>query len=345
MEFPEKISAEQLIDVSKTILKRMGVPGKIARITSDVLVRADLRGIHSHGVSRIPVYMRRIKNGAMSANPEIMNIKDSGSTDLIDGGNGLGQYCAYIGMESCIAKAGKTGVGVTGIRNNNHIGMASYFSMMALEHEMIGLTFNNGSAHVSAWGSSDPLIGTNPISIAIPSGADFPVVLDMASTVVSRGKIMLAEKQKEEIPADWAFDSNGFPTTDPLEALKGTLMPIGGYKGYGLSLCIDILSGLLTGALFGPYVPPMAPEGREKLNQGVLLVAIQIDRFIPVKEFKGKMKDFTDKIKGSKKNPGVKEIFLPGEIEYNREMENRANGIPLPSETRVDLENLYNAKE
>ncbi len=344
MKLPEKIPAEQLTEVCETILKRTGVPGKIARITSDVLVRADLRGVHSHGVSRIPVYVQRIQNGAISADPEIVKVNDSGSTELIDGGNGLGQYCAYIGMEGCIAKAEASGVGIMGIRNNNHIGMASYFSMMALQHDMIGLTFNNGSPHVAAWGGRDPLIGTNPISIAIPSGADFPVVLDMASTKVSRGKIMLAEKQKKEIPADWAFDRSGVPTMDPTEALKGTLMPIGDYKGYGLSLCIDILSGLLTGALFGPYVPPMAPDGREKLNQGVLLMAIQIERFIPVEEFKEKMKDFRDKIKESNKNPGVDEIFLPGEIEYNRETEYRANGIPLPRETRADLEKLYNAE-
>lgn len=344
MKLPDKIPAEQLIEVCETILKKMDVPGNIARITSDVLIRADLRGIHSHGVSRIPVYVQRIKNGAMSAKPEIVKVSDSGSTELIDGGNGLGQYCAYIGMEGCIAKAQKAGVGVTGIRNNNHIGMASYFSMMALEHDMIGLTFNNGSPHVAAWGGRDPLIGTNPISIAIPSGGDFPVVLDMATTKVSRGKIMLAEKQKKEIPADWAFDRKGVPTTDPFEALKGTLMPIGDYKGYGLSLCIDILSGLLTGALFGPYVPPMAPEGRDKLNQGVLLMAIQIERFISIKDFKMKMNDFRDKIKRSNRNPGVGEIYLPGEIEYNREKENRANGIPLLQETRADLEKLYESE-
>ena len=344
MKLPEKISADRLTEVCETILKRTGVPGNIARITADVLVRADLRGIHSHGVSRIPVYVQRIQNGAMAADPEIVKVNDSGSTELIDGGNGLGQYGAYIGMQDCIAKAHASGMGVLGIRNNNHFGMASYYSMMAVAHDMIGLTFNNGSPHVAAWGGSDPMIGTNPLSIAIPSGADFPVVLDMASTKVSRGKIMLAEKQKFEIPADWAFDRSGAPTTDPAEALKGTLMPIGDYKGYGLSLCIDILSGLLTGSLFGPYVPPMAPDGREKLNQGVLLMAIQIDRFIPVDVFKAKMKDFTDRIKGSKKNPGVEEIFLPGEIEYNRETAFRAGGIPLPEETRVDLERLYNTE-
>ena len=242
MLLSEKISAEQLIGVCETILEKMGVPGRIARITSDVLVKADLRGIHSHGVSRMPVYVQRIKNGAISANPKIVKISESGSTELIDGGNGLGQYGAYIGMEGCIAKAKETGVGVTGIRNNNHIGMASYFSMMALQHDMIGITFNNGSPHVAAWGGKDPLIGTNPISIAIPSGADFPVVLDMASTVVSRGKIMLAEKGKKEIPVDWAFDRRGVPTTDPLAALKGTLMPIGGYKGYGYATIVEVLS-------------------------------------------------------------------------------------------------------
>jgi LDH2 family malate/lactate/ureidoglycolate dehydrogenase len=341
MKLPDKIPAEQLIEVCETMLKKMDVPGNIARITSDVLVRADLRGIHSHGVSRMSVYVQRIKNGAMSASPDISKIKESGSTELIDGGNGLGQYCAYIGMERCIAKARETGVGVTGIRNNNHIGMASYFSMMALDHDMIGITFNNGSPHVAAWGGSDPLIGTNPISIAIPSGADFPVVLDMASTIVSRGKIILAEKEQKEIPVDWAFDKRGVPTTDPLEALKGTLMPIGGYKGYGLSLCIDILSGLLTGALFGPYVPPMAPGGSEKLNQGVLLAAIQIERFISVQEFKEKMKDLTVKIKSSDRKPGVNEIFLPGEIEFNREKENRERGLSLPGETKSELEKLF----
>ena len=205
----------------------------------------------------------------------------------------------------------------------------------------VDITANNASPHVAPWGGKTPLIGTNPISIAIPTGLDFPIVLDMATTVVARGKIILADKAQTTLPPGWAFDADGQPAVDPSTVLRGgSLMPIGGYKGYGLSLCIDILSGLLTGALFGPLVPPMAPEGQAKLNQGVLMMALTIDRFMPPEQFKTKIEFLVKAIKTSTPKEGVAEIYLPGEIEHRRAQKSRANGIALDRETATELDHL-----
>lgn len=335
-----RIPAGNLQRFCSSVLEKAGVPPRVAEISSLVLVRSDLRGISSHGVSRLGVYLQRIASGAMDSKGKVKELENYSSTSLLDAGNTLGQYAAFEGMNLCLEKAVQHGVGLVGMRNVNHIGMASFFSMMAVEKDMIGITMNNASPHVAPWGGKEPMLGTNPLSVAIPTGGEFPIVLDMATTLVSRGKVILAAKEKRQIPLGWAFDKEGRQTTDAEEALLGSLMPAGGHKGYGLSLCIDIISALMTGSSSGPDVAPMSPDGKQELNQGVFLQAIDIARFMALDDFKSRVQNLVEKIKGSALAEGAEEIFLPGEIEHHKEQEARLIGIPLEPQTLEELKKL-----
>ncbi len=318
-------------DVLKNLVSRifvgLGVPKKDAKITADVLVTADLRGIESHGVVRLPRYINGLKSGLISPIAKIKIIKETPSTLLLDGGKGLGQIVAYRAMEMCIKKAKKTGSAWVGVRNSNHYGIAGYYSMMALKHKMIGISMTNSRPLAVPTFGRETIIGTNPISLAAPAGKEMPFVLDMATSVVPIGKIEVANRKNQKIPIGWAVDKNGVPTIDPSAVLVGGgVMPLGGeekfsgYKGYGLSVMVDILSGVLTGASFLSMV-----NG----DVGHFFGAIRIDAFGSAAQFTKNLDKFIRMLKNSKKASGQKRIFIAGEKEFEKEKGYYNKGILL----------------
>jgi LDH2 family malate/lactate/ureidoglycolate dehydrogenase len=242
-------------------------------------------------------------------------------------------------MKMSIQKGRELGVGLTLVRNTNHIGILAFYTLMAAEEGMVGIVMSNSAPSMPPWGGAEPFLGTNPISIAIPGGEKGAVVLDMSSSVVARGKIRRAQRMKESIPLGWALDETGTPTTDPEAALRGTVLPIGGPKGYGLALMIDVLAGLLSGSQWGPHVKTYhqlaGPTGI-----GVFLMALDIERFMPLHQFEGLVQSYSKSIKGSKRAKGVSRIYLPGEIESEKEEMSAREGIEINAETVKNLNQL-----
>jgi LDH2 family malate/lactate/ureidoglycolate dehydrogenase len=346
MLYEKQIPDEEYIRVNYSDLKafirevfvKLGVPEEDAEITADNLVAADLRGIESHGVSRLKRYVDGIKNGVVRARPEIKVLRESQSTALIDGNFGLGQPVAYRAMKIALEKAKRSCVGVVGVRNSNHYGIAGYYAMMALP-DMIGISLTNSRplvAHTFAIGRS---IGTNPIAIAVPCKNEPHFVLDMATSTAPIGKIEVASRKGISIPEGWAIDEEGNITVDPDYVLKkGALVPLGGlgeemggHKGYGLSVAVDILSGILTGAAWGPFVG--ATEGPAPANVGHFFMAINIDCFMPVDEFKERMELLKSTLKSWKMHPKGERIWIPGEKSWLTERTRRAIGVPIHKKT------------
>lgn len=337
-----RIAANELERFCARLFNAVGVPEKDAELISRSLVEADLRESSSHGVMRVPVYINRIEAGGVAPTCSLTVLKETPSSALVDGHHGMGQIAAHQAMAMCIRKAGNCGVAFVAARQSNHFGMAMFYSTMALEHDMIGIVFTSPAAKLMApWGGIDPILDNNPISFAIPAGEELPVVLDMATTVVSRGKIGIAAKRGERIPKDWALTPDGKPTDDPHEAFDGILLPIGGYKGYGLTVISGILSGLLPGAaILSNEVTDFYRNFSAHQNIGHLFGAIRIDLFSPVGEFKAKMDVMIREIRGSRRGPGVDRIFLPGERGYLAAEANRRNGVLLPKKVLEDLNRL-----
>jgi LDH2 family malate/lactate/ureidoglycolate dehydrogenase len=242
-----RIEPKRLKEISIAILKGLNAADHEAKLVADCLVQAEIRGIDTHGVHFLRLLSDRIDARMIRIPTEVEVVRENGATSVLDGGNGLGQVAAHRAMRMSIQKAKELGMGLSLIRNTNHIGILAFYTLMAAEEGMVGLAMSNSAPSMSPWGGADPFFGTNPISIAIPCGSEPPVVLDMSSSVVARGKIRKAQRMKESIPLGWALDQEGSPTTDPDAAMKGTLLPIGGPKGYGLALMIDVLAGLLSG--------------------------------------------------------------------------------------------------
>lgn len=329
------IDEDSLKEYCTKIFVGAGMKDEDAGISADNLVYADLAGMESHGVIRMPAYLKRLENGGTSKTGEISIIKETDTTALIDGNNTMGQVVSKKCMELCIEKAEKNGVAFVGARGSNHFGMASYYSQMALEHDMIGMTFTSPAAHLMApTGGIEPILDNNPFSFAVPSGEELPVVLDMATSVVARGKIGVALNKGLPIPKDWAMTIDGRETEDPEEAFNGILLPAGGYKGYGLTVIVGILSAVLTGgSILSKDVKDFYEDVSESQNIGHLFGCIKIDRFMDPEFFKLHMDEMIREIKGCKKAPGVEEILLPGEREFKNVIHRRENGIPLTQNT------------
>jgi LDH2 family malate/lactate/ureidoglycolate dehydrogenase len=330
---------EALMEFCTGVFERLGVPAEDARIAADAVVCSNLRGVDTHGVIRMLVYSAKLKRGGINPRPNLRLLRETKGTALIDGGNGLGQVVGYRAMETSIRKAREVGVSCVSVRNSNHFGTCAHYSMMALPQDMIGLVFTNASAQIAPTGGAEKMLGNNPWSVAVPAGKHFPVVLDMANSVVARGKIRMAAKEGKPIPPVWAVDKNGEPTTDPKAALEGFLLPVGGYKGYGISLMVDLLTGVLANSSYGPRV-----QGLDIVEAaggvGHTFMAVDIAAFDDVAEFKARMDAYIDEIKGSKKATGVDVIYLTGEPEFLKEQERRRKGIPLHISIVKDLRKI-----
>lgn len=334
-----KVQPNRLKEVAIHILKGLKATDEEAALVAEILVQADMRGTDTHGVHLLTLLPDRVEAGMIQIPTNLKVIKEGETTTLIDGGNGLGQLAVHRAMMINIQKAKKFGLGCSLVRNTNNIGSLISYTLMAAQEGMIGIVMSNAAAAMSPWGGTEAFFGTNPISIAVPGGAEGSVALDMSSSVVARGKIRLAERTKEPIPLGWALDETGAPTTDPTAAMKGTLVPIGGPKGYGLALIVDILAGMLSGSKYGQDIKTfhqlVGPTG-----VGVFSLAIDIERFMPHQQFNELIQAYLASIKGSKKAKGVSRIYIPGERKFEKEKQSLREGIEISPGLAKNLNQL-----
>ncbi len=353
---PEKtelrVWAEPLKDFCVRVLQEMDVPEEDARITADVLVAADLRGVDSHGVARLRRYVNGLRDGMMIAQPEVQVVTETPTTALIDAGAGLGQPVSYRAMEQALQKARELGSGFVTVRNSNHYGIAGYYAMMALEHDCIGISMTNAAVLVVPTFGRDAMLGTNPIAVAAPAGQEPAFVLDMATSTVPRGKLEVYNRLEKPIPSGWATDETGATTTDTgrvLENFKqragGGLLPLGGagellggHKGYGLSLWVDVFCAILSGAAYANTVYPKTPDGKSLPSKiGHFFGAWRVDGFRPVDEFKSAMDDLQQRLRNTPKAEGEDRIYVHGEKEHDEARLRSGDGIPLNPKVAADL--------
>ncbi|WP_034634336.1 Ldh family oxidoreductase [Desulfofundulus thermocisternus] len=326
-----KVNVERLREFCLALFLKLGVAEEAANIIVDVILEADLRGVSSHGLLRLPIYVKRMELGLINNRAEPSVVKETVATAVIDGDHGMGQYVATRAMEMAIAKAAHTGIGVVGVRNSTHFGVAAYYALLAVKKEQIGIVLSNTTPLMAPTGGSRRLVGNNPLCIAVPAWNHVPIVLDMACSNVAIGRIQLAAKEGRQIPLGWGLDREGVPTTDPKAVLDGGLLePMAGYKGYGLALVIDILAGVLTGSGFGEEVTPLYFDFVNKQRTGHFLMAINIGHFINKDLFYSRLGRLIESVKNSPRAPEVKEIFLPGEIEEKKRQRNLLEGLTLP---------------
>ncbi|MGI6574966.1 MAG: Ldh family oxidoreductase [bacterium] len=318
------------------LLEASNVPGEEAQIVAASLLEAELRGITSHGLARLAGYLKRIASGLMLPATAFKVIKNNGVISVCDAANGWGQVAGQRAMELCLAKAKDFGVGIATVCRSNHFGTASFFTLQASRAGFIGLAAGNAGPSMAAWGGRKPVLGSNPISMALPSPwGDFCV--DMALTSVAKSKIRLAVMEERPIPSNWAIDAKGIPTLNPLAALEGTLQPVGGAKGYAAALLIDFLSGVLSGAAYASDVRGTF-DYRGASNIGQFFMAINPEFFMEPEEFRKRVADWAAKIKA-----GDNEVRLPGERKAKIRAENEIRGLRLSTKTKEGLEIL--AKE
>ena len=336
------VDAGRLTDFAAKALQKMGVPEEDARITARMLVASDLRGVDSHGVAHLaPFYIRRIKNGLINVKPQVKVFSYAPSTAIMDGYKGLGFVVGYRAMMEAIHRAEITGAGFVAVRNSTHFGAGAYYAMMALSHDMIGISLTQGGKGVVAPGSRGRGVGLNVISVAVPAKEEAPFVLDMATGVVAGGKLELAARNGAPIPEGWAVDMDGNPVTE-VDKATGGILPLGGiprlgsYKGFGLTVLVDILCSTLSGGLSIPE-KESGPS-----TVGHFFGALRIDGFIPTDEFKERMDAMIKAHHELPKAPGVDRIYLAGEVEQETERQRR-QGIPLHPSVLASLQEV--AKE
>ncbi len=315
-----------------------GLPPHDATVLGDLIAEADLRGTDTHGVFRMPLYVRRIKAGGINPHPDIKVIEERPATALLDGDNGMGHLVMRRAAELAIEKAKRTGVGWVGTRMSNHAGPAALYAMMPLAHDMIGLYFAVGSNnHLPPTGSAEALLGTNPIAVAVPAGREPAVVMDMAPTVAAFGKVRLKAALGEPMPVGWMIDHDGNPLTDASRAAEGHLLPIGDYKGYALALIIGLLAGPLNGAAFGRGIVDFLKHPATPTNTGQSVLAVSVAAFCPPALFKENVDAAVRAIRESQRLPGVERVWLPGEQSHTKRLDRLANGIPIPPTLRKNL--------
>jgi len=336
-----RLPAARLRRFASSSFLAVGLPKKDAATCAELMVRADLHGADGHGIFRLPQYIRRIKGGAVNVKSKPRVVREAAGMALVDGDNGMGHLVMGFAANTAIRKAKKAGAAWVGVRNSNHAGPASLYAAMPLEHDMIGLYLAVGNAnHMAPWGGIDLLLSTNPIAIAVPAMKEKPVVLDMATTVAAYGKVKTAAQRGETMPEGWMIDHYGRPLTDPKRAAEGLLVPIGGYKGYGLAFMFSLLAGTLNGAAAGSETVDFNADDHSPTNTGHAIVALSIARFGKIAEFKRRVDKLVRELRGSRRMPGVERIWLPGERTREKFEERSKLGVPLPEALRTSLDKL-----
>lgn len=334
------IDDRALHDFVYQLFAKTGMVKKDAETCADYLVQTNLWGIDSHGVLRVPIYIKRLLSGAMNKAPEMSCINDIGALQLWNGDDGCGYIVGREAMEKAIAKADDYGIGAVGVTRSNHFGAAALYTRMAVNRGMIGIAMTNVVPNVVAPGGSRPIVGNNPFAVSVPTFGEFPFTLDISLSNVAGGKLLLAIKNGEKIPLDWATDKDGRPTDDPQEGFNGFLLPVGGHKGYGLALVIDLLCGVLTGGAFLHGLKGMYKYPDDPSLTGHFFIAINPLALMEKELFKERMDDFYRQIKASPMWDSSREMLMPGEIEYRTEQTRKQEGIVLSEELINELNSL-----
>lgn len=337
---------------TEAVFLKMGCSLSHAKMATDALLAADLRGIDSHGVARLSGYVRLWEAGRINASPSIRIIHETPSTAVLDGDSGLGLVVAQEAMDIAIKKARDVGTGWVSVQNSNHFGIAGYYAMMALQHDMIGMAMTNASPLVAPTFSSDKMLGTNPIAVAAPAGEQPAFVADLATTTAANGKLEILQRKNLDTPSGWVQDKEGLASTDAHILKKGgALLPLGSdrehgsHKGYALGAIVDVFSALLSGANYAPWVPPFPayvpmPSRQPGKGIGHFLGALRIDAFRPADEFKRSMDDWIGGFRGAASIEGQQKVIVPGDPEREAQQQRMQQGIPLESSVVKDLQQV-----
>jgi len=341
IDAPSRIDVVRLRGFIAAAYQSLGMPEDDSATVAALMADADLQGSDGHGVIRLPHYARRIRAGGVNLHPVIRVAQERAGAALIDGDNGMGHLVMTRAAEIAIEKARVAGVAWVGTRMSNHAGPASLYARKPLASDMLGMVFAVGNAnHLPPWGGLDMLLSTNPIAVAVPTARHAPIVLDMATTVAAYGKVKAKAQRGESMPEGWMIDRDGRPLTDPRRAEEGFLLPIGGYKGYGLALIVGLLAGTLNGAAMGKDVIDFNHDDASVTNTGQAIVAIDVAAFGDPDAFKARVDALIDDLSGSRRMPNVDRIWLPGEQSSARRVEYARDGIPVPAALRQNLDRL-----
>jgi len=331
-----RVDCGRLLTFVQNVFERCDMEPADAGLLSDSLVSADLRGVHSHGLLRVPEYVGKLTTRGVNAKGRPRIVRESGAVLVVDGDNAMGQIAASYAMDQAIERAQRNGVGVAAVRGSNHCGAMAYFAMQALPHDMIGIAATNALPTMAPWGGLDKIVGINPMAAAVPTGEEPAIVLDAAFAGSSHGKIRVFQQKGLDIPSHWAFDSNGAPTTDAAKAVEGLLQPIGQFKGVGLAIVMGVLSSLLSGSAYGTELGNMV-DGAKPGQDGHFLLALNVDAFCPAEELKRQADGVVREIRESRAKDGVEHLYAPGGLEAATEARYRSEGIPLNNETVAGL--------
>jgi LDH2 family malate/lactate/ureidoglycolate dehydrogenase len=321
------VYADTLRAQATRIFERIGLPEADALVVADHLVEADLRGHPSHGVIRVPTYVRAWREGRINPRPDIRIVEDHGGQVVMDADNAMGQLAAFRANELAIERGIAHGMAGVAVRRSTHCGAMAYYPIRAIRHGLIGWATTNAGINMPPTGGTKKLVGNNPLAMAVPTNRDWPMVLDMATSVVAGGKLEVARAKGQPIPLGWALDKEGNPTTDPHDAREGSLLPVGGPKGYGMAVMLDVLAGVLSGGRFA--------AGLGEPGSGHFFMTIAVERFMPLDRFKARMDELIDQLHACPTAPGVERIYVPGEIEHAAQTARLREGIPL-EETVLD---------
>ena len=332
-----RVRPEALVAFTAAVLGAAGVPAPDAQVCAAALVQTDLWGKESHGVMRLPHYVQRIEAGAVNPRPDVRTVRGGGAFEVVDGDDGLGHVVGHAAMQRAMTLAATHGAGVVGVVRSNHFGAASLYVRLAVDQGMVGIAMSNSTPKMIAPGGGKAITGSNPIAVGVPSGGDFPFVVDVSMSAVAGGKLLLAGKKGGSIPDDWALDKEGRPTSDPAAAFAGLWLPIGGAKGLGLSYAVDLLCGLITGGEFGLGVKSQYAHPTEPSGTGHMMIALRLDGVIAPDELAARMRRYMEDVKASPMTSGADEMLVPGEQAHRLERERRAGGIPLSPEVRREL--------
>jgi L-2-hydroxycarboxylate dehydrogenase (NAD+) len=337
-----RVPAQTIVAFIRDTLLKVGLPDSDAQKTAALMCEADLAGADAHGVFRLPQYVKRTKAGGINPRPKIEVTKTAPATAMIDGDNGMGHLVMARTAETAIVLAKDAGVAWVGARRSNHAGAAGVYAELALAHDMVGIYSVVANAnHMPMWGGAENLLGTNPVAFAIPAGEEPPVVLDIATTVVSYGTVKAYKLQGKLMPEGWMVNpKDGMPLTDSARSAEGLLLPIGGYKGAGLALVLGLLAGTLNGAAFGRDVIDFNNNDSDACDTGHFFIALDVSRFIPIDIFKREIDRQLRDLRQSKRLPGVETIRLPGEQRAQRQDDRRRNGVPILDEVMTQLDKL-----
>jgi LDH2 family malate/lactate/ureidoglycolate dehydrogenase len=335
-----RVSVESAKSFIKELFVVAGLSGYDAAFHADALVKSNLWGIDSHGVIRVPAYFNRMLNGAINTKPDIKTIRGEGALVVLDADRASGFIGAKAGMQKAITLAKTNQIAAVGVVNSNHFGAGALYARMAADQGMIGICMTNVLPLIVAPGAKKPVVGNNPLAIAIPTYGDFPFCLDMSMSKVAGGKLTLAIKKGEKIPMDWATDSEGNPTDDPTQAFNGYLLPMGDFKGLGLAYFVDIMAGLVTGGVFAQEMKSMYANPTESSLTGHFMIAINISSIIGKDEMMSRMERYYQQLKQTPMLDPAQKLYLPGEIEYRRQLVREKEGLPIPLKTIEELEAL-----